>query len=226
MTEESWKGEKVWEKSQRESYWEWKWPDTGWERTSLGSEELWWEQHQRSGPSWGRVPWLCFHKLLSLRVIKQSAGILSIWPRRQTLETNHIIEKWQFAGDAEPHLVFFPSPISDKQVSFSDFVFVTLSWSGYISPIISLIPSFSFCPSCKGQLQQQIESFSPGCGGLWRGSWVLLFLLRQFVFLFRTTFSLPSNLSPKYLTSFVSNVQVFLSLLRTMFIFPFSDLLN
>lgn len=169
--EESWKEEKVWEKSQRESCWEWKWPDTGWERTSLGSEELWWEQHQRSGPSWGRVPWLCFHKLLSLRVIKQSAGILRIWPRRQTLETNHIIEKWQPAGDAEPHLAFFSlTHLSVSQILF----FVTLSWSGSISPIISLIPSFSFSQSCKGQLQQQIESLSPGCGGLWRCSWVLL----------------------------------------------------
>lgn len=41
------------------------------------------------------------------------------------------------------------------------------------------LPFSLFCQSHKGQLQQQTESLSAGCGGLRSNSWVLLFLLRH-----------------------------------------------
>lgn len=74
-----------------------------------------------------------------------------------------------------------------------------------------------FSQSRKGQLQQQMESLSAGCGGLQSNSWVLLFLLRDRQTarsLFRDkSSSVSSTLSFKYLAILTSDL-------------PFSELLT
>lgn len=118
-------------------------------------------------------PCLCFHKLSGLRVIKQRTG-----PDSKPCDQTSLLRNDKKLGSDAASAFSLLIPFPRQGRTFAPLPYFSFSYSKFKLHGCHCLPFLPlFSQSHKGQLQQQMESLSAGCGGLRSNSWVLLFLL-------------------------------------------------